>query len=139
MTRDEMERLFAFLSEAHARRSIAHARRSLEFDKLKEAQERTLRKIDKLKEARERTSREIDKLKEARELALREIDKLKEAQERKAVNIDKYSEESREGFVKNREMFDKLIRTNEATRDLTNQVAAEIRRTSDRSIKTRSK
>jgi formate-dependent nitrite reductase cytochrome c552 subunit len=139
MTRDEMERLFAFLSEAHARRSIAHARRSLEFDNLKEAQERTLRKIDKLKEARERTSREIDKLKEARELRLREIDTLKDAQERTAVNIDKYSEERREGFAKTREMFDELILSNEVTKDLANQVAAELKKTIDRALRTKSK
>lgn len=80
MTRDEMERLFAFLAEAHARRS-------LEFDKLKEAQERTSREIDKLKEARELTSREIDKLNEA---------------QRTALNIDKSSDKRREAFAEAR-------------------------------------
>ena len=87
MTRNEMERVFAFLAEQHARLSI---------------------ELDTLKEAQERTSREIDSLKEARKQA--------------TANFDKYPKE-REGFTKTREMFDKLILSNEVTKDLANQVA----------------
>jgi len=79
-----------------------------------------------LSEQNARLSIELDKLKEAQERTLREIDSLKETRKRAAANIDKYPGEL-EVFTKTRERFDKLVLSNEVTKAFANQIARLLR------------
>ena len=103
MTGEEMERAIQFLIEHHAKVST-------DIEGLKEAQERTAANIDSLAQSVSRLEAhaEADR-REMRETFERVTEEMRET-------FDSMTEEMRDGF-------NKLILSNEVTRDLSSQVA----------------